>query len=200
MISFPGMIFILLLTVPSQVPQADQIAALRDRITLLEANKLRPTVDSVLSLLRAIMAKTGQNFAMDEALDCLIDLKATAYAEKHEKLPHFSAVYEALKHKMSAPLEQFRRYLIALLGDKAKEKVFDILAKVDKTLKLDAELSSKRGGYERRPQKLPASKQLRCYYCGTRGHLQNRCFKKQRDEAREKMPSLKRPRRDESIP
>ena len=62
-----------------------------------------------------------------------------------------------------------------------RKKVFDILGKVDKTLKLDAE-SSKRGGYERRPQKRPASKQLRYYYCGTPGHLQYRCFKKQRHE------------------
>ena len=114
-----------MLTVPSQVPQADQTAALRERITLLEANKLRPTVDSVFSRLRALMAKTGQNFAMDEALDCLINLKATASAEKHEKLPHFFLqVYEALKHKMSAPPEQFRRYLKALLGDKAQENGF----------------------------------------------------------------------------
>ena len=147
-------------------------------------------MDSVLAKLRTLMAKKGQNFAKDEAFDCLIDLKATTSAEKHAELPHFSAVYEAIQHKMSAPPEQFRKYLVALLGDKAQKKVFDVLAKVDKTLKLDRELAPRR----------QASKQLRCYYCGALGHVQYRCFKKQRDEARGKPPSAKRPRRDQDVP
>ena len=52
--------------------------------------------------------------------------------DKNAKLPHFSAVYEALKHRMSTLHEQFRKYLVAPLGDKAQE-VFDILVKVGKT-------------------------------------------------------------------
>lgn len=79
------------------------------------------------------MAKMGQNFAKDEAFDCLIDLKANASMDKHAKLPHFSAVYKALKHRMSALHEQSRKYLVAPRDDKAQEKVFDILVKVDKT-------------------------------------------------------------------
>lgn len=98
------------------------------------------------------MAKTRQNFVKEEALHCLIDLKATASPEKHERFPHFSVVHDAMKHKMLVPPGQFRRYLVALLGDKAQERVFDIVAKVDKTLKFDGELSYKRDSYERRPQ------------------------------------------------
>ena len=120
--------------------------------------------------------------------------------EKHAKLPHFSAVYEAMKHKMSAPPEQFRKYLVALLGDKAQEKVFDILAKVDKTLRLDRELAPRRGFAERRPQGGQASKLLHCYYCRALGHVHYRCFKRQRDEARGKPPRAKRPRRDQDVP
>ena len=48
------------------------------------------------------MAKTGVNFLKDEALNCLTDLKATAAAEKYDNLPHFRAVYDALKFKMSS--------------------------------------------------------------------------------------------------
>ena len=74
--------------------------ALRDCIALLEAHMLRPTVESVLSLLRAIMVKTGQDFLVDEALHLPTNLKGTASTKKHKKLPHFSAVNEALKYKI----------------------------------------------------------------------------------------------------
>lgn len=61
---------------------------------------LRPTVESVLSQLSAIMVKTGQDLLMDEALDLPTNLKGTASTKKHQKLPHFSAVNEALKYKI----------------------------------------------------------------------------------------------------
>ena len=50
---------------------------------------LQPTVESVLSQLRAIMVKTGQDFLMDEALHLPTNLKSTASTKKHKKLPIF---------------------------------------------------------------------------------------------------------------
>ena len=90
--------------------------------------------------------------------------------------------------------------MVALLGDKVQEKVLDILAKVDKSVKLDGELAGRRNESECHPlRRQPAAKRpRRCYYCGDLGHVQFRCFKKQRDEARDRPPmSIKRPRRDE---
>ena len=49
----------------------------------------RPTVESVLSQLRAIMVKPGQDFLMDEALDLPTNLKGTASTKKHKKFSHF---------------------------------------------------------------------------------------------------------------
>ena len=125
----------------SQIPQGDQIGALRERVAQLEASKTSLTVDSVLARLRSIVAKTGRNFSKEEAFDCLIDLRAARTTEQHERLLHFQAVYEAMKYKISFPPDQFRRYLVALLGDKAQEKVCEILAKVDKSFKLHGELA-----------------------------------------------------------
>jgi len=42
-----------------------------------------------------------------------------------------------MKEKMTAPPQQFRKYLTALLGDKHEEKVLDTLAKVEKGFILD---------------------------------------------------------------
>ena len=98
----------------SQIPQGDQIGALRERVAQLEASKTSLSVDSVLARLRSIVAKTGRNFSKEEAFDCLIDLRAARTTEQHERLLHFQAVYEAMKYKISFPPDQFRRYLVAL--------------------------------------------------------------------------------------
>lgn len=104
-----------------------------------------------------------------------------------------------MKQKMSATDYQFRRYLSALLGDKHQEKVLDIIAKVDKGFKLDGELEARLTGGNRHLQKrsdrAPARKSaVRCFYCGRIGHVQARCFKKQRDTDE---PDSKRQRRDD---
>ena len=98
---------------------------------------LRPTVESVLSQLRAIMEKIGQDFLMDEALDLPTNLKRTASTKKHKKTsPFFRSKWGLKVQDLSSP-EQFRHYMIAQL----EEKVFDVWVKVDKSLKLDAGLS-----------------------------------------------------------
>ena len=157
----------------SQIPQGDQIGALRERVAQLEASKTSLTVDSVLARLRSIVAKTGRNFSKEEAFDCLIDLRAAGTTEQHERLLHFQAVYEAMKYKISFPPDQFRRYLVALLGDKAQEKVYEILGKVDKSFKLHGELASKSDAVDRPPPSRHPSayRQLRCFYCGALGHM-----------------------------
>ena len=182
---------------------------INERIARLEAGKNRQSVDALLIHLRRMLNKTGEEFNKDEAFDILIDLKAAAATENHKDELHFQAVYSALKHKIAVPAEQFKKYLAALIGDKVQEKVLDMMAKVDKSLKLDKQLRSRHydeasfagpSGYgprQRQGQVRQAPRQpIRCYYCNGLGHTQFRCYKKLRESATSGQPDAKRFRRD----
>lgn len=133
-----------------------------------------------------MLNKSEVAFDKNEAFDVLIDLKVAAATEQHKDLPHFQAVFLAMKQKMSATNFQFRKYLSALLRDKHQEKVLDILAKVDKGFKLDGEIEVRFTSSGRRPLNTARAgtssrRNIRCFYCGNLGHAQAKCFRRQRD-------------------
>ena len=105
-----------------------------------------------------------------------------ARSSNHAELPYFQAVFQALKDKTSAPPDQFRKYLAALLGDKYQERVLDVMSKVDKSVRRSASALP-------RPSQFPAPNQgyrgafssFQSFYCGKLGHIQSRCFKRLSD-------------------
>ena len=69
-----------------------------------------------------------------EALELLEALKDAAQDVKHEKTGYFRLTFETLRTiKMNQSNEQFRNFLLPLLGDKDNEKFLEIVAKVEKT-------------------------------------------------------------------
>ncbi|KAK3722273.1 hypothetical protein QZH41_005187 [Actinostola sp. cb2023] len=50
----------------------------------------------------------------------------------HLKANYYAAVIQAMREKMTVTDDQFRKYLMVLLGDKDQEKVYDAISKVDK--------------------------------------------------------------------
>lgn len=134
--------------------------------------------------------RIGGEFSKEEAFDLLIDLKSAAASEDHKNAPHFKAVYNALKGRLATPNDQFKKYLAALIGDKEQEKVLDIMAKVDKSLKLgrDIQVMSARDPSDRAPSpsrrqfNKPTQRAIRCYYCDRPGHIQSRCYQRMREQ------------------
>ena len=107
---------------------------LRDRIKKLEEGK-EESVEDVLSKFSSLLVRKNPPFDKDEALDVLIELKVVARLSNHAKLPYFQAVFQALKNKTSASPDQFRKYLVALLGDMYQERGLDVMSKVDKSVR-----------------------------------------------------------------
>ena len=156
------------------------------RIAALEASKSQQSVESLLMKLRALLNKSGADFIKDEAFDILIELKAAAFIENHKEKKHFQAVYDGLKQKLSAPNEQFRKYLVALVGNKEQKRVLDLMSKVDKSIRLNNDLAESSSGpppsFQRDNTMMVGHRPpLRCFYCSKLGHIQSRCFKRKRD-------------------
>jgi hypothetical protein len=93
------------------------MVAIQNRLDKLEERN-HQSADVILSRIRVLLNKTDSTFNKDEAFDLLIELKVAAATEKHKDLPHYQAVFLAMKQKVSVPPNQFRRYLTALLGNK----------------------------------------------------------------------------------
>ena len=59
-------------------------------------------------------------------------LKNAAQDTKHEKTGYYRLTFETLRGKVDEPNDQFRNFLLPLLGDKDQEKVLEVVTKVEK--------------------------------------------------------------------
>ena len=169
-----------------------EVRELKRRLDELEKSQ-NASVEGLLSQLRRLAASKSVLFSKDHAMDTLLQLKILAKELKHQKASYFSAVLEALREKMSASEDQFKKYLLALLGDKEQEKVLDTIAKVDKASKASRDSPGPSSGSglrvlraRRRYARLDGA---RCFNCNRVGHYQNRCPERRlSDERRSKQP------------
>jgi len=85
-----------------------------------------PAASSVVSLLtkiRNLASRPIPEFNKFEALELLEALKNAAQDVKHEKTGYFWLTFETPQTKMNQSNEQFRNFLLPLLGDKGHEKI-----------------------------------------------------------------------------
>ena len=115
------------------------------------------------------------------------------------KASYFSAVFQSLKGKLLVSDDQFRRYLLVLLGDKEEERVFDKMSKVNKAFKSSARPESFReprsfGQFRQRRAQMEF---IRCYACQGYGHYARNCRVRSRG-GEEQTPEAKRGRWSEN--
>ena len=132
------------------------------------------SVDSLLTKIRNLASRPIPEFNKFEALNLLEALKNAAQDVKHKKTRYFRLTFETLRTKMNQSNEQFRNFLLPLLGDKDHEKILEIVAKVEKT---NRRIHGKQG---RATATAPYSV-FHCQYCGRPGHIRANCFKRKRD-------------------
>lgn len=90
------------------------------------------SVDNLLKKVRCLASRPKSEFSRFEVLEFAQSLKNSAQDTKHEKANYYKLTYETLSAKMNSSDEQFREFLLPLLGDKDHEKIMDIVGKVKK--------------------------------------------------------------------
>jgi len=79
--------------------------------TLEEAQKA--TVDTTLTEIKHLATSKALAFNKYHLMDLLLSLKMVARETNHKKAGYFTAVLlEAMRDKLSAPDEQFKRYIL----------------------------------------------------------------------------------------
>ena len=158
------------------------------RIQKLEQSQ-QATVDGIIEKIMQLVKSKAVPFNKDQVFEQILNLKVVALETKHPKANYYSTVFQALREKMGGSDEQFKRYVLALLGDKDQEKVLDAITKVDKALRVPSFSATPTFRGRDRGRSLGG---LQCFYCKGYGHYQRNCQMRWRDEG--KPPPAKRGR------
>ena len=137
----------------------------------------KSSVDNLLEKIRHLASWPVPEFNRFEALDLLKALKNAAQDAKHEKAGYYCLTFEILRGKVYEPNDQFRNFLLPLLGDKDQEKVLEVVTKVEKNNR--RKFTRQNPGPGRRAMVAPYTG-VRCYYCNRPGHIQINCLKRKR--------------------
>ena len=141
----------------------------KERISSLEALQ-KDNVESVIKKIMLYISSHESAFLKDQVQEQVLNLKIVSKETNHEKASYYSAVLQSLKDEIHVPVDQFRRYLLILLGQKDQEKVYERMSKVDKAFHRKRAcgcLRSSRGGN--------ALSRVRCYNCQAFGHFARDC-------------------------
>ena len=143
------------------------------RIKKLE-DAQKATVDSSLEEIRHFLKSAV--FTKDKVLDLLLNLKLVAKETKHPRSGFFEAVLGTTRDRTTVPVEQFKRYLEVLLGDKDQEKVLETIAKVDKAARVSSSSKVARSGNFTRNIRDRANRtSVQCFFCHQFCHFQAYC-------------------------
>ena len=74
-----------------------------------------------------------EDFDKYKVLDMVEQLKNVAVDLKDKKADYLRSVYSTLQERVSKPKEQFRNYILTLIGDKDYEKMIESVNKIDKS-------------------------------------------------------------------
>ena len=111
-----------------QVPAMD---GLLNRIKALE-DKQKPSVGSLKKAIVQYGLRQPSDFDKYKMLELVEHLKNVAQQIKDKKADYFATVYATLQERIHTSPEQFRLYVLSLLGDRDYDKVVESIAKVDK--------------------------------------------------------------------
>ena len=135
-------------------------------------------MDNPLEKIRHLASRPVPEFNRFEALDLLETLQNAAQDTKHGKVGYCRLAFETLCGKADEPNDQFRNFLLPLLGDKGQEKVLEVVAKVERNNRRKSVRQN--SGPGRRAIAAPYMG-VRCYCCNRPGHIQINYFKRKRD-------------------
>ena len=136
------------------------------------------SLESLLGKMRLLCSRPIAELSSFDAMERLEAIKDAAHDGRSEKANYYRLTCETLRSKLHGCSDaQFCDYRLPLQRDKDQEKIFDIMAKVEKLNRKRQDESSSR---PRRDAAPGPYKSLRCYYCSKFGHTRLNCCKKKR--------------------
>ena len=105
----------------------------------------------------------------------LFQLVSVAKTTSDTKAASYNIIATTLREKIHVPKEQFKAYFPALLADKEYTRIFDTIAKVEKSFRRPTPYFRAQARGNLRSSSYP---RVTCYRCGTPGHKSTQCWKR----------------------
>eukprot|EP00794_Sanderia_malayensis_P013163 gene13163-14511_t len=115
-------------------PTEGHMANLLNRIAALEWSQ-KPTVDSVKKDICQYPARQIGDYDKYQVLQKVSQLRTISQETNDKKAEYYSGAHTILQERVDKPVEQFRDYVLSLLGGKDYDRIIDSVAKIDKTFK-----------------------------------------------------------------
>ena len=112
-------------------PEPD-LAAILERLKSLE-QKQQPSVDSIKRDIVQYALLQSTYFVKHLAIEKIEYLKHVTRDLKDKKADYYSSVYSILLEHINNNGDQFKTYVLALLGDRDYERIIEAVNKVDET-------------------------------------------------------------------
>ena len=110
---------------------------LLDRIKALE-DRSKPSVETLKKNITQYAFRQATDFDKYKALEMVDDLRNVAVHLKHKKADYFTSVHAILLERIAKPVDQFKSYVLSLLGDRDYDKIMEAVGKVDKNFSQDS--------------------------------------------------------------
>jgi hypothetical protein len=148
------------------------------------------SVASMLTKALDYATRPQSEFIKYEAFDIFETLQHTTRDNKDERQEYYRLAFQTARSKVVLPNEHFQSLLLRLLGDNDQHKVFEAVAKVEKSMgkspspRASSSYRSSMAPYRGRSGRGVAG--LRCFHCNKLGHVWARCMLR---KAEAQMPS-----------
>ena len=147
---------------------------MQERIKFLE-NAQGTSVHALISRITNYAGRRLGDFDKYETLRLAEELVSVAKTTSDTKAGSYDIIATTLREKIYVPKEQFKAFFLALLADKEYTRIFDTIAKVEKSFRRPTPYFRVQARGNLRSSSYP---RVTCYRCGTPGHKSTQCWKR----------------------
>ncbi|KAK3716426.1 hypothetical protein QZH41_000492 [Actinostola sp. cb2023] len=106
----------------------DELSKLKEKVETVTT----ATVDGMVKKVISYASRPVTEFNKHEVVEMMETLYHTAHDRSDTKEGYFRLAYHTIRGKIELPKEQLRHLVLRMVGDKDHERIFDIVAKVEK--------------------------------------------------------------------
>jgi len=150
----------------------DELSKLKEKVETVTT----ATVDGMVKKVISYASRPVTEFNKHEVVEMMETLYHTAHDRSDTKEGYFRLAYHTIRGKIELPKEQLRHLVLRMVGDKDHERIFDIVAKVEKQSRSTARNRFQDSSpYQRPRSQVGGAIEIRCFGCQQLGHIRARC-------------------------